>query len=98
MWSQPKAAKRSASLSSLYFHVISIAFGLHLSLRIFHSCSPNTIAQASVGSPCVSVRLRVLGGWVGILLGMQRVLRIFLGRVSYNNRFWKPLAAEVLCD
>ena len=36
------------------------------------------IAQASLGSPCVSVRLRVLGGVGGISLGALRALRNFL--------------------
>ena len=102
MWSQPKAAKRIASL--VFFCVLTCEFscfqisfiiggistvGIHLCLECYAPARlTRVIAQASLGSPCVSVRLRVLGGWVGILLGRLRVLRNFLGRTWYN-KFWK---------
>ena len=110
MWSQPKAAKRIASL--VFFFVLTCEFscfqisfiiggistvGIHLCLECYAPARlTRVIAQASLGSPCVSVRLRVLGGWVGILLGRLRVLRNFLGRTWYN-KFWKLFYRSFFC-
>ena len=55
------------------------------------------IAQASLGSPCVSVRLRVLGGWVGRLPEQHRVCNFF-GSTKFAVQDLENVSFEIVLD
>ena len=80
--------------------LVVVDLSLCLPLRLFYfrhhlGLAAVSLSLASLGSPCVSVRLRVLGGWVGILLGSLRFEK--LPWTNFLQQILETVAAEVLC-